>query len=154
VRTPQWRVLTGGPACAAPFRVQLVCPSEAVRDALLAHLARHRIFAPVHWRQDRLGFFSGDDEAADLAARMLTVPVDHRCGPGDVRRVSEVLVAFVDRSARAGCLSPGMDGAPDRVGGRGGAELDTPLGRRHDDMSPPEYVRYTSHREEYQGRAV
>ena len=94
-RTPAWRVLTGGPGDAAPFRVQLVCPSEAVRDAVLTHLARHGIFAPVHWRQDRAGRWSGDEEAADLAARMLTVPVDHRCGPDDIRRVAEVLGAFV-----------------------------------------------------------
>jgi hypothetical protein len=79
---------------AAPFRVQLVCSGEATRDALLGHLARHRVYAPVHWRQDRAGFWSGDDEAADLAARMLTVPVDHRCDPDDVRRVAAVLREF------------------------------------------------------------
>lgn len=91
--TPPWQVLTGGPADAAPFRVQLVCPSQVVRDAVLTHLARHGIFAPVHWRQDRAGLWSGDEEAADLASRMLTVPVDHRCGPDDVRRVADVLDA-------------------------------------------------------------
>jgi len=65
-----------------------------VRDALLAHLAGHGIFAPVHWHQDRAGLWSGDEAAADLADRILTVPVDHRCGPADVRRVAEVLGAF------------------------------------------------------------
>ena len=97
----KWRVLTGGPAGAAPFRVQLVCESGPVRDALLAHLARHGIFAPVHWRQDRGGVWSGDEEAAELAARILTVPVDHRCGPGDVRRVAEVLGGFATAPAAA-----------------------------------------------------
>jgi len=95
----EWRVLTGGPGGAAPFRVQLLCASSAARDALLAHLAGEGIFAPVHWRQDRGGLWSGDEAAADLADRILTVPVDHRCGPGDVRRVAEVLGAFA--SARA-----------------------------------------------------
>jgi hypothetical protein len=99
-RTPQWQVLTGGPPGAAPFRVQLVCPTEEVRDALLAHLARHGIFAPVHWRQDRAGLWSGDEAAADLASRMLTVPVDHRCTPQDVRRVADVLHAFADPPVR------------------------------------------------------
>ncbi len=95
-----WRILTGGPAGAAPFRVQVLCASAGVRDALLAHLAGHGIFAPVHWRQDRTGVWSGDEAAADLAARILTVPVDHRCEPGDVRRVAEVLAAFApDASA-------------------------------------------------------
>lgn len=92
--TPHWRVVHGGAPDAAPFRVQLVCSSEAVRDAVLGHLARHGVFAPVHWRQDPAGFFSGDVEAAGLASRMLTVPVDHRCGPDDVHRIAEVLHAF------------------------------------------------------------
>ena len=96
-----WRILTGGPAGAAPFRVQLLCAAETVRDALLAHLAGQRIFAPVHWRQDRAGVWSGDEAAADLADRILTVPVDHRCGPGDVRRVAEVLGAFAAAPAVA-----------------------------------------------------
>jgi hypothetical protein len=96
-----WRVLTGGPTGAAPFRVQLVCASEPVRDALLAYLARHGIFAPVHWRQNRAGVWSGDEQAADLAARILTLPVDHRCGPRDVRRVAEVLGAFAAAPAAA-----------------------------------------------------
>jgi hypothetical protein len=94
VRSPGWQVLTGGSAGAAPFRVQLLCASETERDALLAHLAGHGIFAPVHWRQDRDGVCSGDAEAVDLAARILTLPVDHRCGPDDVRRVAEVLGTF------------------------------------------------------------
>jgi hypothetical protein len=96
---PAWRVLTGGPAGAAPFRVQLVCPSEEARDALRGHLAGHGIFAPVHWLQDRAGLWSGDEEAADLAERMLTVPMDHRCGPADVRRTARVLAAFAPTSA-------------------------------------------------------
>lgn len=90
-RTRGWQAL---PAGAAPFRVQVLCASETVRDALLAHLAGHGIFAPVHWRQDRAGLWSGDEAAADLADRILTVPVDHRCRPADVRRVAEVLGAF------------------------------------------------------------
>jgi hypothetical protein len=89
-----WRVLTGGPPGAAPFRVQLLCASEPVRDAMLAHLARHRIYAPVHWRQDRAELWSGDTAAAGCASRILTLPVDHRCGPDDVRRVAEVVRVF------------------------------------------------------------
>jgi hypothetical protein len=96
---PAGRVLTGGPAGAAPFRVQLVCPSPQARDDLLAHLARHGIFAPVHWRQDRTGTWSGDEEAADLAARILTLPVDHRCDPTDIRRIAEVVGAHEPQAA-------------------------------------------------------
>jgi hypothetical protein len=96
-----FRCLTGGPSGAAPFRAQVLCDSESVRDALLAHLAGHGIFAPVHWRQDRGGVWSGDEEAADLAARILTVPVDHRCRPADVRRVAAALGAFAATPIRA-----------------------------------------------------
>lgn len=87
--TAAWRVLGAG-----SFRLQLVCPSEAGRDALLRHLAAHGVYAPVHWRQDRGGRWSGDGQAAGLAARMLTVPVDHRCTPADVRRLTAVLRSF------------------------------------------------------------
>ncbi|MET0415442.1 MAG: hypothetical protein ABW022_05420 [Actinoplanes sp.] len=96
--TPLWRVLPAGPA---PFRVQLLCPSEPVRDALLGHLARHRIYAPVHWRQDRSGWWSGDEQAAARAERMLTIPVDHRCGPADVRRIAGVLIGFTGTAGSA-----------------------------------------------------
>ncbi len=83
-------VVSGG-----PFRVQMLSRTREIRDELLGHLARHRIFAPVHWRQDRDGFWSGDPEAADLADRILTLPADHRCDPADVRRIAEVTRAFV-----------------------------------------------------------
>ncbi|MDI6097314.1 hypothetical protein QLQ12_01655 [Actinoplanes sp. NEAU-A12] len=86
-RTPDGFEILGG----GGFRVQLTCPSAGARDELLAFLAGNRIFAPVHWRQDRSGFWSGDREAADLGDRMLTLPVDHRCGPGDLRRIAEVV---------------------------------------------------------------
>jgi hypothetical protein len=90
--SPDWRLLTGGPH---PFRVQVLCASAPARDALLAHLADHGIFAPVHWRQDRNALWSGDERAADLADRILTLPVDHRCDPEDVHRIAAVLGTFV-----------------------------------------------------------
>ncbi|GIF06622.1 hypothetical protein [Actinoplanes siamensis] len=89
-------------ADAAPFRLQLLAPSETDRDALLAHLARNRIYAPVHWRQDRRGWWSGDAEAAALADRALTLPVDHRCSSGDVFRMAEVVTSQTSRESRSG----------------------------------------------------
>jgi hypothetical protein len=106
-----WRVLGAG-----PFRLQLVCPGEAARDALLRHLATHQIFAPVHWRQHRASWWSGDEEAADLADRMLTVPVDHRCSPSDVRRIADVLLSFPETTTAA----PGDRAAAPVTGGGGG----------------------------------
>ncbi|GID27040.1 DegT/DnrJ/EryC1/StrS aminotransferase family protein [Paractinoplanes brasiliensis] len=81
------------PPGAAPFRIQVLCPDEPTRDGLLRHLAAHGIYAPVHWRQPTNGFWSGDPEAADLATRILTLPVDHRCTPGDIDRIAAVVAS-------------------------------------------------------------
>jgi hypothetical protein len=86
-----WRPLTHGAPGAVPFNVQLLCASEATRDSLQAHLARNQIFAPVHWRQPRSGFSSGDDAAIECASRILTIPVDHRYRASHLRRVVEAL---------------------------------------------------------------
>jgi hypothetical protein len=102
-RTGEASILgSGGAADAAPFRVQLVLPSPAERDAMAEHLAGNRIFAPVHWRQDRHGWWSGDEEAATLADRMITLPVDHRCSSDDVSRMAEVVTSQVSRESRTG----------------------------------------------------
>lgn len=89
-----YRPLAYGPADAVPFNVQLLCDTPAVRDALVAHLAAARVYAPVHWRQAADAYHSGDPAAVDHAARILTVPVDHRYGEADVRRVADVLERF------------------------------------------------------------
>ena len=127
-RTAAWQVVGGGPVGAAPFRVQLLCRDGSGRDDLQRHLARHRIYAPVHWRQDRTGWWSGDEEAAALGDRLLTVPVDHRCGAVDVRRVAAALTGYVpagdrpgSRDRSAGRDQPGscdQPGSRDRVGHR------------------------------------
>ncbi|WP_436529137.1 hypothetical protein [Actinoplanes sp. HUAS TT8] len=85
----------------APFRIQIVLPSTVERDGLLETLAANRIYAPVHWRQDRRGWWSGDQEAAALADRMITLPVDHRCSSDDVFRMAEVVTAQVSRESRS-----------------------------------------------------
>ncbi|MFG1991193.1 hypothetical protein ACGFJ7_14580 [Actinoplanes sp. NPDC048988] len=84
--TPDWRLLPPG---RTPFRLQLVCRSEPIRDALQQHLARHHIFAPVHWRQT--AFHSHDEQTTTLTTRMLTLPVDHRCTDADLHRLARVL---------------------------------------------------------------
>ncbi|MFI1993708.1 hypothetical protein [Actinoplanes sp. NPDC020271] len=86
----------------APFRIQIVLPSMVERDAMLEHLAANRIYAPVHWRQDRHGFWSGDRDAAALADRTITLPVDHRCSSDDVFRMAEVVTSRASRESRSG----------------------------------------------------
>lgn len=87
----EWSPLTYGAPGAVPFNVQLLCASETTRDSLMAHLARNRIFASVHWRQPKSGISSGDDAAIECASRMLTIPVDHRYHEADLQRVVEAL---------------------------------------------------------------
>ncbi len=103
-RPDSWRVLGDAPAGTAPFRVQLLCASEEIRDTLQTYLQKNAIFAPVHWRQSRSRFWSGDDTAADYASRILTIPVDHRCRASDVQQIRDVLQRFespaVHRPAR------------------------------------------------------
>ncbi|NMO56397.1 hypothetical protein HH310_35125 [Actinoplanes sp. TBRC 11911] len=74
-----------------PFRLQILRETRQERDDLLGHLAANGVYAPVHWRQDRTGLWSGDEQAAALSSRMLTLPVDHRCTPADLRRLAGVL---------------------------------------------------------------
>ena len=93
-----WRTVRGGPPDAAPFRVQLICRTRTVRDSLLAHLARNGVYAPVHWRQDRSAFWSGDTEAADLGDRILTLPADQRCDTADIHRIADLVAGFLDIS--------------------------------------------------------
>ncbi|MFF5078704.1 hypothetical protein ACFY36_16755 [Actinoplanes sp. NPDC000266] len=99
--TPDWHLLPPGPR---PFRLQLVCRTEETRDALQRHLAQHQIYAPVHWRQTT--FRSHDRQTENLAARMLTLPVDHRCNPSDLHRLADVLMPSTEPA----------DGAPGAVG--------------------------------------
>ncbi|MEU4163862.1 hypothetical protein [Actinoplanes sp. NPDC026670] len=86
--------LGAGVLGAGGFRVQLVLSSGKERDGLLSYLSKVGIFAPVHWRQDRSGFWSGDEEAAGLGDRMLTLPVDHRCTRADLARIVESIEGF------------------------------------------------------------
>jgi hypothetical protein len=97
------------PVAAGPFRAQLVCATPAARDRTRNYLGAHGIYAPVHWPQNRDGFWSGDDQAAALADRMLTIPVDHRCSAADVRRIAAVLLAAPgDASGAAAVGSPAV----------------------------------------------
>ncbi|SNY56507.1 hypothetical protein [Paractinoplanes atraurantiacus] len=102
--TPDWHLLPPGPT---PFRLQLVCRTEPIRDALQHHLAQHHIFAPVHWRQT--AFWSHDEQTATLASRMLTLPVDHRCTESDLHRLASVISSAgeaIGARGGAGALAP------------------------------------------------
>lgn len=73
-----------------PFNLILLFNDGASRDACRTSLIANRIFPPVHWLQPS----SADGRVRDLGARILTIPIDHRYEPDDVKRVARVLLAF------------------------------------------------------------
>ena len=85
--------MTHGPAEAVPFGLQLVCDSQATRDAVRASLAERKIYTPVHWPTIQ-GMATGYCEAEDIARRILTIPADHRYDSSDMDRVLQVLTSY------------------------------------------------------------
>jgi len=61
----------------------------ADREAIRRRLAGHGIYCAIHWAD---GDWSGQGgEAATWAAHVLSIPIDQRYEPEDLRRISEVL---------------------------------------------------------------
>lgn len=75
-------LLTGPGDGFAPFGYPVLVPS-ARRDAVLGRLHGGGIFAAVHWRE--LAAAAGQA----LAARMITLPCDHRYGPAEMDRIAD-----------------------------------------------------------------
>lgn len=69
----------------APFGFPVLVPS-ARRDAVLGRLHGAGIFAAVHWRA--LAAPAGMTAEHALAARLITLPCDHRYGPAAMDRVA------------------------------------------------------------------
>jgi hypothetical protein len=95
---------------AAPFNVQLLCASESVRDALVQHMIRHRIYPAIHWRQRDTPVTSGDAEAIDCAARIMTIPLDYRYSSHDIQRIVRTLHLFGARDAAPDIFTDQVEG--------------------------------------------
>ena len=78
------------PAGHCPFNAIVLFGSERDRDSCRSRLIEQRIFPPVHWPQP----WSASARVREVASRLLTIPVDQRYGPADVRRIGEVLATF------------------------------------------------------------
>lgn len=70
-----------------PLNAVFVFEGRASRDFFRAHCVSRGIFTPVHWALGRTGSL----RARELSGRMLTIPVDHRYGARDIRRVAEAI---------------------------------------------------------------
>ena len=80
----------------APGEVPLGFPvrvPRGLRHALREHLSRQEIYCAVHWPLDHLpdGTFGPE---RDLSASLLTLPLDQRMGPPQVRRLVDALRSF------------------------------------------------------------
>lgn len=92
---PGWAALLGAPGeNASPSFLPLVCRDRPLRDGLRSHLARAGIFCAVHWDLPA-GLPENPYQAShDLSARILCLPLDHRCGPGEMDAMHAEVLAF------------------------------------------------------------
>jgi hypothetical protein len=93
LRLPLTALYPYWPEGNVPLGAVLRCESEETRRKLLAHLVGNNVYASVHWPQAVSGAVSNNRERM-LSQRILTLPMDHRYGPGDLERVITILKGF------------------------------------------------------------
>lgn len=93
-----WRILETTVAGEVPFHLQLVCAGGEGRDDLRRFLGEHGVYAAVHWPQPWRGIDTGDPRARSLAARILTLPTDHRYEARDMDRLAAIVHAYPART--------------------------------------------------------
>jgi hypothetical protein len=74
------------PATHAPFTFPLVFESQACRDFYQICLQRQDVYCPVEWVCD-----TSDVKANELSSRILSIPIDHRYGDEDMKRIATVI---------------------------------------------------------------
>ena len=80
---------TTWPEGHAPFDLPFIFPSEHERDVYQTSLQREDIYCPVEWVCE-----TPDSNTADLSARILSVPIDHRYGPEDMERIAGAMLSI------------------------------------------------------------
>jgi hypothetical protein len=91
------------PEGAVPFVLPILFRSRRERDERQSVLRQHKIYCPVHWVCE-----TGDADALDLSARILSLPIDQRYGELDMDRVAGVLLD--------GKLMASTESSPSRTG--------------------------------------
>jgi hypothetical protein len=81
-------VYTTWPSGHAPFTFPLVFEDEEQRNFYQDRLRQEEIYCAVEWVCD-----TPDNNARDLSARILSIPIDHRYGREEMRRIADVLTA-------------------------------------------------------------
>jgi len=84
----------------APFDLPLVFAAGSERDRWQQRLREESIFCPVEWIPE-----TDDANAADLASRILSLPLDHRYTPEEMEQIAGVLLERSPQAAGQGGAS-------------------------------------------------
>ena len=88
---PQIESVTANwPTGAAPFGYVIRLKDHAAQARCRRYLEQHNVYCPIHWPQDR----RSSRRARELAATLLTIPLDHRYRKNDMLAVARLLARF------------------------------------------------------------
>jgi hypothetical protein len=76
------------PAGHCPFNAIYLFKDETARDLVRSRLIASQVYTPVHWP---LG--NASERSMDLSKRILTIPVDFRCGDDQIQRIATLLMS-------------------------------------------------------------
>jgi hypothetical protein len=74
------------PSGHCPFNAIYLFKDETARDRVRSRLIASQVYTPVHWP---LG--NASDASIDVSMRILTIPVDFRCGGEQIQRIARLL---------------------------------------------------------------
>jgi hypothetical protein len=80
-------LFTSWPAESVPLAAVFYFPSQMERDSARKRLEEANIYCPVHWPAPA----HCDSSVRELAARILTIPADHRYRNSDMDRIARIL---------------------------------------------------------------
>ena len=78
------------PRGGCPYNAILVYPTYKEREEARLKCLERDVYVSIHWDISK----EVSAESHDLSRRILTVPVDQRYGPEDVRRIAEILASI------------------------------------------------------------
>ena len=79
-------LFTSWPAGHCPFNAVYVFDDERAREITRRRLISAQVYTPVHWPLRH-----GGEASLDLSRRILTIPLDFRCGEPQIARIASIL---------------------------------------------------------------
>lgn len=71
-----------------PFNAVYVFEDEATRNRIRSRLIAAEVYTPIHWP-----LRDGGEASLGLSKRILTIPLDFRCGEPEIARIASILTA-------------------------------------------------------------